>query len=127
MHSTDLLSWRIATTVLVPNDGLTWEQSLWMTGYHYAGRLRWGRCLTVSPFVQLIAAPGTVTPNDRCLQWHSIRAAQAWRMPPPALPDAFLRPVRLLAPPTTDWVVDGPDILAAVRTAYDGAHSFHDS
>ncbi|KAL4437386.1 hypothetical protein ABPG75_004525 [Micractinium tetrahymenae] len=62
VHSTDLLSWRIATTVLIPNDGLTWEQSLWMTGYHYA-----------------------------------------------------------------DWIVDGSDILAAVRTAYDGAHSYHDS
>ncbi|KAL4429835.1 hypothetical protein ABPG77_010952 [Micractinium sp. CCAP 211/92] len=62
VYSNDLLSWRIATTVLLPNDGLTWEQSLWMTGYHY-----------------------------------------------------------------TDWIVDGSDILAAIRTAYDGAHSFHDS
>lgn len=44
VYSNDLLSWRIATTLLVPNDGLTWEQSLWMTGYHYAGGLCHGHC-----------------------------------------------------------------------------------
>jgi len=26
-----------------------------------------------------------------------------------------------------DWVFDGNDILAAVRTAYNGAHNLHDS
>lgn len=31
------------------------------------------------------------------------------------------------SPSNADWMVDGPDILAAIRTAYDGAHSFHDS
>lgn len=62
VHSRNLLDWRIGTTVLVPNDGLPWEQSLWHTGYHYA-----------------------------------------------------------------DIVIDGADLLAAIRTAYDGAHSYHDS
>jgi hypothetical protein len=37
VHSPNLLDWRIATTVLVPSDGRTWEQSLWQTGYQYAG------------------------------------------------------------------------------------------
>ena len=36
-HSLNLIDWRVATTVLVPNDGLSWEQSLWYTGYQYAG------------------------------------------------------------------------------------------
>ncbi|KAI3429841.1 hypothetical protein D9Q98_010153 [Chlorella vulgaris] len=61
-HSLNLIDWRIATTVLVPNDGLPWEQSLWHTGYHYA-----------------------------------------------------------------DWIIDGQDMLAAIRTAYDGANSYHNS
>lgn len=37
IYSANLLDWRIATTVLVPNDGLSWEQSLQSTGYQYAG------------------------------------------------------------------------------------------
>lgn len=60
--SPNLVDWRIATTVLVPNDGLDWEASLWFTGYQYV-----------------------------------------------------------------DWQTDGPDLVMAVRTAYQGAHSFHDS
>uniref|UniRef100_A0A1D1ZYC9 Exo-alpha-sialidase n=1 Tax=Auxenochlorella protothecoides TaxID=3075 RepID=A0A1D1ZYC9_AUXPR len=62
VFSQNLVDWRIATTVLVPNDGLDWEASLWFTGYQYV-----------------------------------------------------------------DWQTDGPDIVMAVRTAYQGAHSFHDS
>lgn len=60
--SSNLEDWRIAETVLVPNDGLDWDASLWVTGYQYV-----------------------------------------------------------------DWVFDGPDMLLAIRTAFDGAHSFHDS
>ena len=26
-----------------------------------------------------------------------------------------------------DWAIEGPDMILAVRTAYGGAHSFHDS
>ena len=37
VHSPNLLDWRVATTVLLPNDGLNWEQSLWQTGYQYTG------------------------------------------------------------------------------------------
>lgn len=62
VYSTNVIDWRIATTVLQPNDGLTWDASLWFTGYEYV-----------------------------------------------------------------DWVVEGSDIVMAVRTAYNGAHSFHDS
>ena len=35
--SRDLLSWRVAATLLRPNDGLPWEDSLWRTAYQYAG------------------------------------------------------------------------------------------
>ncbi|PSC68514.1 glycosyl hydrolase [Micractinium conductrix] len=61
-HSPNLRDWRVATTLLVPHDGMPWEESLWKTGYQYA-----------------------------------------------------------------DWIVDGDDIVASIRTAYDGANSFHDS
>lgn len=37
VYSRDLLLWRIATTVLVPSDGLPWDDSLWRTAYQYAG------------------------------------------------------------------------------------------
>lgn len=37
MYSANLVDWRIAKTVLVPNDNLTWDQSLLKTGYMYAG------------------------------------------------------------------------------------------
>lgn len=26
-----------------------------------------------------------------------------------------------------DWIIDGQDMLAAIRTAYDGANSYHNS
>lgn len=38
--SRDLLSWRVAATLLRPNDGLPWEESLWRTAYQYAGAFR---------------------------------------------------------------------------------------
>ena len=36
-YSKDLLSWRVAATLLVPNDGLPWDDSLWRTAYQYPG------------------------------------------------------------------------------------------
>ncbi|KAI7837021.1 hypothetical protein COHA_009098 [Chlorella ohadii] len=62
VYSKDLLSWRVAATLLVPNDGLPWDDSLWRTAYQYP-----------------------------------------------------------------DWIVDGPDLLVAIRTAWGGAASFHDN
>ena len=34
-------------------------------------------------------------------------------------------PLTPRSPP--DWLTDGPDLLALIRTAYGAAHSFHDS
>lgn len=30
-------------------------------------------------------------------------------------------------PLNADWIIDGQDMLAAIRTAYDGANSYHNS
>jgi hypothetical protein len=62
VYSSDLLSWRVAATLLVPNDGLPWDDSLWRTAYQYP-----------------------------------------------------------------DWIIDGQDLLVAIRTAWGGAASFHDN
>lgn len=34
-YSNNLVDWRVATTILVPDDGLDWDQSLWSTSYMY--------------------------------------------------------------------------------------------
>lgn len=44
VYSKDLLSWRVAATLLVPNDGLPWDDSLWRTAYQYPGALRCALC-----------------------------------------------------------------------------------
>lgn len=43
VFSRDLLSWRVAATLLVANDGLPWDDSLWRTAYQYPGEGCWVR------------------------------------------------------------------------------------
>lgn len=34
-YSSNLVDWRVATTILLPDDGLDWNRSLWSTSYMY--------------------------------------------------------------------------------------------
>ena len=99
-HSLNLIDWRIATTVLVPNDGLSWEQSLWYTGYQYAGGEAAGRqpvphrCFCVCSFGQWAALGEGMsrhaTAGDTMAQTGRSTARTCWRpsAPPMTAPTA---------------------------------------
>lgn len=65
--SKDLLSWRVAATLLVPNDGLPWDDSLWRTAYQYPG----APLLWVS---RMWAALWGIS----CCTWPTVALACAW-------------------------------------------------
>ncbi len=141
VYSKDLLSWRVAATVLVPNDGLPWDDSLWRTAYQYPG-VRAALCCDL-----FCNVPASECSRPERAKWRmplstgglclaalprqSIGVAVGCRSAP-ALRSLFAnRTIAALNHPhscsPTDWIIDGPDLLVAIRTAWGGAASFHDN
>ncbi len=70
-------------------------------------------------------------PQRNVLSLHASEDLMRWRHARTLLEDDLAQPwqesVRLTGFQYPDWQFDGADIIAAVRTAYRGAHNFHDA
>jgi hypothetical protein len=82
------------------------------------------------PLIRRFVQERNIGPRNR-LSLHASADLSTWRHCLTLLEDDLDLPddesLRQTGFQYADWVFDGDDILAAVRTAYDGAHNLHDS
>jgi len=78
------------------------------------------------------ANPDPARPSNRSvLSWHASKDLRTWHNLGVLLQDDGSVPNELVQQQVgfqyVDWQIDGDDILYLARTAYDGAHNYHDS